>query len=87
MFPALPLTLHDNVQDATEPNPGQFTFDAGDVIANLAKQNGQLLRGHNCVWHSQLPSWVENGQFTAAELTSVVQSHCSTLVGHYKGQV
>lgn len=32
-------------QDATEPNQGQFTFAAGDVIANLAKKNGQLLRG------------------------------------------
>ncbi|THH29919.1 hypothetical protein EUX98_g4264 [Antrodiella citrinella] len=30
--------------DATEPNQGDFTFAAGDVIANLAKSNGQLLR-------------------------------------------
>ena len=35
------------VQDATEPNRGQFTFTNGDVIANLAKKNGQLLRGYN----------------------------------------
>ncbi|KAF7797216.1 hypothetical protein EIP86_008408 [Pleurotus ostreatoroseus] len=30
--------------DATEPERGVFTFQQGDVIANLAKQNGQLLR-------------------------------------------
>ena len=75
------------MQDATEPEQGQFTFSGGDQIANLAKTNGQLLRGHNCVWHNQLPSWVSNGQFTAADLTTVIQNHCGTVVGHYKGQV
>ncbi|KAI0833643.1 glycoside hydrolase superfamily [Trametes gibbosa] len=73
--------------DATEPTRGTFTFSGGDTVANLAKNNGQLLRGHNCVWYNQLPSWVANGKFTAADLTDVVQTHCSTLVGHYKGQI
>ncbi|PIL35441.1 hypothetical protein GSI_02168 [Ganoderma sinense ZZ0214-1] len=73
--------------DATEPTRGTFTFSGGDQIANLAKTNGQLLRGHNCVWYNQLPSWVSSGQFTAADLTTVIQNHCGTLVGHYKGQV
>lgn len=43
--------------------------------------------GHNCVWHQQLPSWVTSGNFNAATLTSIIQTHCGTLVGHYKGQV
>ncbi|KAJ3557942.1 hypothetical protein NM688_g1203 [Phlebia brevispora] len=73
--------------DATEPSRGTFTFANGDVIANLAKSNGQLLRGHNCVWYNQLPSWVSSGGFNSATLTSIIQTHCSTLVGHYKGQV
>ncbi|KAL0955071.1 hypothetical protein HGRIS_003988 [Hohenbuehelia grisea] len=73
--------------DATEPSRGTFTFSQGDQIAALAKKNGQLLRGHNCVWHQQLPSWVTSGNFNAATLSSIVSTHCSTLVGHYKGQV
>ncbi|KAI1796949.1 endo-1,4-beta-xylanase C precursor [Ganoderma leucocontextum] len=73
--------------DATEPSQGTFTFTNGDVIANLAKSNGQLLRGHNCVWYNQLPSWVSGGSFTAAQLTSIIQTHCGTVVGHYKGQI
>ncbi|KAH9945064.1 endo-1,4-B-xylanase A [Epithele typhae] len=72
--------------DATEPSRGDFTFSSGDQIANLAKANGQLLRGHNCVWYNQLPSWVSSGGFSAAQLTSVIQTHCSTLLTHYKGQ-
>ncbi|KAI0076007.1 endo-1,4-beta-xylanase C precursor [Panus rudis PR-1116 ss-1] len=73
--------------DATEPSRGTFTFTNGDVIANLAKKNGQLLRGHNCVWYSQLPSWVSSGNFDAPTLTSIIQTHCSTVVSHYKGQI
>ena len=42
--------------------------------------------GHNCVWYNQLPSWVSSGNFNAATLTSIIQTHCSTIVSHYKGQ-
>ncbi|EJF60414.1 endo-beta-1,4-glucanase [Dichomitus squalens LYAD-421 SS1] len=73
--------------DATEPEQGVFTFTQGDQIAALATNDGRLLRGHNCVWHEQLPSWVTSGTFTAAEVTSIIETHCSTLVGHYKGKV
>ncbi|KAJ4487740.1 endo-1,4-B-xylanase A [Lentinula aciculospora] len=73
--------------DATEPEQGVFTFTGGDQIVNQAKVHGQIMRGHNCVWYNQLPSWVSNGGFTAAQLTSIIQNHCGTLVGHYQGQI
>ena len=76
-----------DLQDATEPEQGTFTFSGGDQIAEFAEGNGQLLRGHNCVWYNQLPSWVTSTTWTADELTSVIQNHCGTLVGHYKGQM
>ncbi|KAG5718984.1 Endo-1,4-beta-xylanase [Termitomyces sp. T112] len=44
--------------DATEPSQGVFTFSGGDAIVAQAKNHGQLVRGHNCVWHNQLPSWL-----------------------------
>ncbi|KAJ6571408.1 endo-1,4-beta-xylanase A precursor [Mycena capillaripes] len=61
--------------DATEPSR--------DAIVSLAKSNGQLVRGHNCVWYNQLPSWVTEGNFDAPTLTSILQTHISTVVGHY----
>ncbi|KAH0585345.1 hypothetical protein H2248_008586 [Termitomyces sp. 'cryptogamus'] len=73
--------------DATEPSQGVFTFSGGDAIVAQAKNHGQLVRGHNCVWHNQLPSWVTSGGFNNATLLSIVQNHCSTLVGHYKGSI
>ncbi|KAF8150060.1 endo-1,4-beta xylanase [Crassisporium funariophilum] len=72
---------------ATEPSRGNFTFDGGDVVVNLAKKNKQIVRGHNCVWHSQLAPWVEAGNFDKPTLTSIVKEHCYTLVKHYKGEI
>lgn len=41
----------------TEPTQGTFIWTQGDVVASLAKTNGQLLRCHTLIWHSQLPNW------------------------------
>ncbi|KAG9224612.1 hypothetical protein CCMSSC00406_0002237 [Pleurotus cornucopiae] len=73
--------------DSTEPSRGVFTFGAGDQIAALAKKNNQLLRGHNCVWHQQLPSWVTAGHFDAPTLSSIVSTHCSALMYVSKFQI
>ena len=43
--------------------------------------------GHTCVWHSQLAPWVEAGNFSAAELTKIIEDHCGTIVGHYRGDM
>ncbi|KZP08753.1 glycoside hydrolase family 10 protein, partial [Athelia psychrophila] len=59
----------------------------GDALVALAKKNGQLVRGHNCVWYNQLPNWVSSGSFTSAQLSSIVTKHCSTLVSHYAGEI
>ena len=36
---------------------GQYTYQNDDDIANLAKNDGQLLRCHNLVWSLNLLSW------------------------------
>jgi GH35 family endo-1,4-beta-xylanase len=54
---------------------------------DLAEGNGQMLRGHNCVWYNQLPSWVTSGNFDATELSSIVVNHCSTIVGYWAGKM
>ncbi|OLN88358.1 Endo-1,4-beta-xylanase 1-like protein 1 [Colletotrichum chlorophyti] len=72
--------------DSLEPSRNTFTYTRGDIVPNIAKANGQILRCHALTWHSQLPSWVSNGQWTAATLTSVIETHIANVLKHYLGQ-
>ncbi|KAF5334746.1 hypothetical protein D9611_012968 [Ephemerocybe angulata] len=73
--------------ETVEAVRGVYNFTGGDELVALAKKNHQLFRGHTCVWHSQLAPWVEAGNFGAKELTSIIEDHCSKIVGHYKGDI
>ncbi|KAK7444077.1 hypothetical protein VKT23_015475 [Stygiomarasmius scandens] len=75
------------ITPGNKPAQGQFSFDSGDNITNFIEQNGQRIRGHNCVWYQQLPSWVSDGNFDNATLTEILQTHVSTVVDRYKGRV
>ncbi|GKT54250.1 glycosyl hydrolase family 10 [Colletotrichum tofieldiae] len=70
----------------TEPSQGTFSYTSGDEITKFAKTNGQLVRCHTLVWHSQLPNWVSSGTWTKEQLTAIIETHVSNVAGHYKGQ-
>jgi len=70
-----------------EPNRGQFNWSGADQIVSFAQSHGQRIRGHNLVWHSQLPGWLTGGSFSAAILTSIMKQHIATEVGRYRGRV
>jgi endo-1,4-beta-xylanase len=72
--------------DTIEPSRGNFNFGPGDQIVNHARAHNQRMRGHNLVWHQQLPGWV-SGIRDANTLRSVMNNHISTEAGHYKGQI
>ena len=71
--------------DTTEPSNGTFNFGPGDQIVAHAKSIGARIRGHNLVWHSQLPSWVSN--LPAAQVKAAMETHITTEATHYKGQL
>ncbi|MFD0773293.1 endo-1,4-beta-xylanase [Streptomonospora algeriensis] len=73
--------------ESTEPSRGQFDFSGADAFMDFAQQNNQKVRGHTLVWHSQLPSWVENGNFSPSELRSVMENHIDEVAGRYSGEV
>ncbi|KAK5652688.1 hypothetical protein OQA88_10282 [Cercophora sp. LCS_1] len=78
----------DNAQkwDATEPSRGRFSYGQADAIVNRAISNKMLMRCHTLVWYSQLPSWVSSGSWTKDTMTSVMQTHISNVMGHFKGK-
>lgn len=73
--------------DAVESARGQYNFREGDILVNNAQQHGQKVRGHTLVWHSQLPHWVSNGHFSAAELRTIMQNHINATAGHFRGKI
>lgn len=73
--------------DATEPQQNTFSFAAGDMHVQFAQAHGMQVKGHNLVWHNQLPTWVTGGTWTAATLTAAMNNHIDNVVGHYKGKI
>lgn len=72
---------------SVEPVRGDFRWSGADAVVNFAEANGQKVRGHTLVWHSQLPGWVENGSWTADTLRTVMRDHIATEAGRYKGRI
>ncbi|GKT51957.1 endo-1,4-beta-xylanase 1 [Colletotrichum spaethianum] len=72
--------------DYVEATQGIFTYSYADVVPDFAKKNGQILRCHTLLYRAQTPSWVTNGKWTKAQMTSVITTHINNVVGHYKGE-
>ncbi len=71
--------------DTTEPSNGTFNFGPGDQIVAFAQAHSDRVRGHNLVWHSQLPSWVTS--LPLNQVQAAMETHITTEATHYKGQV
>jgi endo-1,4-beta-xylanase len=71
--------------DTTEPSNGTFNFGPGDTLVAFAQAHSMRVRGHNLVWHSQLPSWVSS--LPTAQVQAAMETHITTEATHYKGEV
>ncbi|SEF46868.1 endo-1,4-beta-xylanase (glycosyl hydrolase family 10) [Actinacidiphila yanglinensis] len=73
--------------DTVEPTQGTYNWGPGDQIVSFAQQHGMQVRGHNLVWHSQLPNWLTSGSFTNTQVHDLMIKHVTDEVTHYKGKV
>ena len=73
--------------ESVEPARGQFRWRGADALVAFAKAHGQKVRGHTLVWHSQLPSWLIQGQFSPPELRDLMTAHIATEAGRYRGAI
>jgi endo-1,4-beta-xylanase len=71
--------------DTTEPSNGSYNFAPGDGIVSFAQAHGMRVRGHNLVWHSQLPGWVS--ALPLGQVQGAMEAHVTTEVTHYKGKI
>ncbi len=68
------------------PTPTTFFFDDADYLAAFAEANGMKLRGHNFVWHRQLPKWFDS-YVTKENAKQVLVGHIETVGGRYAGKI
>jgi endo-1,4-beta-xylanase len=68
------------------PSPTTFFFDDADFLAAFAEENGMKLRGHNFVWHRQLPKWFDS-YVTKENAEQVLVSHIEQVGGRYAGKI
>lgn len=64
-----------------------YDFTGGDALVAFAQAHTMVVRGHTLVWHNQVPSWVTSGNYAAPQLSTILQNHINTVMGHYAGQV
>ncbi|MGY1775404.1 endo-1,4-beta-xylanase [Geodermatophilus sp. SYSU D00804] len=69
------------------PQRDVWNFGPADAIVAFARENHQVVRGHTLLWHSQNPTWLEQGDFSPEELREILREHIQTVVGRYKGQI
>ena len=71
--------------DTVEPSNGGFNFGPGDAIVNFATSHNARVRGHNLVWHNQLPGWVTS--LPQSQVKAAMEAHITGEVSHYKGKL
>lgn len=73
--------------EVLRPAQDTFDFDAFDAVVEAAEANGQRVRGHTLLWHSQNPAWLKSGTFTPDQMRELLHEHIATVVGRYAGRV
>jgi endo-1,4-beta-xylanase len=69
------------------PTEGEYYWDRIDSILAYAESNQQRLFGHNLIWHSSTPKWVEEKASDSLWLENFMKDYIYTYVGRYKGKV
>src|SRR5215468_9710677 len=73
--------------DALHPAQNTFNFTDADALVASAASYNMAVRGHNLVWHSQIPGWLTGGNFTRDQVIAIMRDHIMTVVGRYRGRI
>src|SRR5215831_15794847 len=67
-------------------SPDSWTFTQADAIVGAAMANTQQVKGHNFVWHQQLPPFVTDG-ISKDDLVPRLNQNIRTVMNRYDSQV
>ncbi len=68
------------------PTPTDYNFTDADALVQFAHQHKIKIRGHNFVWHEQLPAWFAT-TVTKDNARKILTDHIHTVAGRYKGKI
>ena len=70
------------------PKHGVYNWSRVDSIVDYTTKNNQRLFGHNLIWHSSTPKWVEKKALKNPEWLDVfMKEYITKYVSRYKGIV
>lgn len=70
------------------PKEGNYYWERIDSIVEFAETNKQRIFGHNLIWHSSTPKWVEEkASKDSLWLGEFMRDYIHTYVGRYKGNI
>ncbi|HUV68372.1 MAG TPA: endo-1,4-beta-xylanase [Terracidiphilus sp.] len=69
-----------------QPKPDSYFFDDADALVAFAERHKMKVRGHNFVWHEQLPAWFA-GTATKENARKILTDHIMTVASRYKGKI
>jgi endo-1,4-beta-xylanase len=73
--------------DAVEPEPGVTDYTQADRLVRFARRHHQVVRGHTLLWHNQLPAWLTEGDYSAAQLEAILRRHVIEVARHFRGRI
>jgi len=68
------------------PKPGEYNWTDADALVDFAQKHKMKVRGHNFVWHAQLPTWFK-GTATKDNTKKIMVDHINTVAEHFKGKI
>ncbi|EHQ25320.1 endo-1,4-beta-xylanase [Mucilaginibacter paludis] len=73
------------------PLEGQYNWKNADAIVDFAVSHHIKIRGHNLLWHTQVPDWMfrdSTGALVSKEvLLRRLKDHITTVVKRYRGKI
>lgn len=68
------------------PTPNSFDFTRSDWLADFARTNNMLFRGHTLLWHAKLPKWFKT-VVNRENAEDIMLNHIMTVAGRYAGKI